>query len=143
MGSTNIVDLFIKGGFAWKYLLQAFTHTVLFMILSTVFAVFWVKTSGMGPKDQAKKIMASGLQISGFRQDQRVLESILERYIMHLTVMGGLAIGLLASLTNILGALVSGTAILLVIMIMFQFYQNLASQHSMDMNPMMKKFVGN
>lgn len=141
MGSTNIVDLAIKGGFAWKYLAQALTHTLIFMVLSTVFAVFWVKTSGMGAKDQAKKIMSSGLQIAGFRQDQRVLESILERYIMPLTVMGGLAIGLLASLTNILGALVSGTAILLVIMIMFQLYQNLASQHSMDMNPMMRKFI--
>ncbi len=143
MGSTNIVDLAIKGGFAWKYLAQAVTHSLIFMALSTIFAIFWVKTSGMGAKEQAKKIMSSGLQIAGFRQDQRVLESILERYIMPLTVMGGLAIGLLASLTNILGALVSGTAILLVIMIMFQLYQNLASQHSMDMNPMMRKFMGN
>ncbi|VVB80316.1 Protein translocase subunit SecY [uncultured archaeon] len=141
MGSTNIVDLIIRQAFAWRYLLQALTHTIIFMILSTVFAIFWVKTSGMDAKAQAKKIMASGLQVAGFRQDERVLESILERYIMPLTVMGGLAIGLLASLTNILGALVSGTAILLVIMIMFQFYQNIAQQHSMDMNPLMKKFV--
>ena len=141
-GSTNIVELAIRGGFAWKYLLQALTHTILFMILSTVFAVFWVKTSGMGAKEQAHKIMSSGLQLAGFRQDQRVLESVLERYIMPLTVMGGLAIGLLASLTNVLGALVSGTAVLLVIMIMFQFYQNIAQQHSMDMNPAMRKFMG-
>lgn len=143
MGSTNIVELAIRQAFAWKYLLQAITHTLIFMALSTIFAIFWVKTSGMDAKAQAKKIMASGLQVAGFRQDERVLESILERYIMPLTVMGGLAIGLLASLTNILGALVSGTAILLVIMIMFQFYQNIAQQHSMDMNPTMKKFVAN
>jgi len=48
--------------------------------------------------------------------------------------MGGAAIGLLAASTDLLGALVSGTAILLVIMIMFQFYQNIAQQHSVDMN---------
>ena len=96
----------------------------------------------MDAASQAHKIAASGLQVSGFRQDERILESILDRYIMPLTVMGGIAIGLLASITDLMGALVSGTAILLVIMIMFQMYQNIAQQHEMDMNPLMKKFVG-
>jgi len=104
--------------------------------------VFWVKTSGMDSKAQAQKISASGLQISGFRQDNRILESILDRYVMPLTVMGGVAIGLLAAFTDLLGALVSGTAMLLVIMIMFQFYQNIAQQHMTDMNPAMRKFMG-
>ena len=112
------------------------------MFFSTLFAVFWVKTSGMDAASQAHKISASGLQVSGFRQDERILESILDRYIMPLTVMGGLAIGLLASVTDLLGALVSGTAILLVIMIMFQLYQNIAQQHEMDMHPVMRKFIG-
>ena len=142
MGSTNLLDLFIRGGFLPRYLLQAFTHMLFFMAFSTLFAVFWVKTSGMDSKAQAKKIAASGLQVAGFRQDIRILESILDRYIMPLTVMGGLAIGLLASITDLLGALVSGTAILLVIMIMFQFYQNIAQQHQMEMNPAMRKFMG-
>jgi preprotein translocase subunit SecY len=96
----------------------------------------------MDSKSQAHNIMSSGLQVSGFRQDERVLESILDRYIIPLTIMGGAAIGLLASVTDLLGALVSGTAILLVIMIMFQFYQNIANQHSVDMHPAMRKFVG-
>jgi preprotein translocase subunit SecY len=61
---------------------------------------------------------------------------------MPLTIMGGMSIGLLASVTNLLGALVSGTAILLVIMIMFQFYQNIAQQHQTDMNPAFRKFMG-
>ena len=124
-----------------KYLLQGLTHMLFFMFFSTLFAVFWVKTAGMDSKAQAEKIAASGLQVAGFRQDIRILESILDRYIMPLTVMGGIAIGLLASVTDLLGALVSGTAILLVIMIMFQFYQNIAQQHSMDMNPAMRKFM--
>lgn len=142
MGSTNILELFIRGGFLWRYLIQAVTHTLFFIFFSTIFALFWVKTSGMDSKSQAHNIMSSGLQVSGFRQDERVLESILDRYIIPLTIMGGAAIGLLASVTDLLGALVSGTAILLVIMIMFQFYQNIANQHSVDMHPAMRKFVG-
>ena len=96
----------------------------------------------MDAKAQAEKIAASGLQVAGFRQDIRILESILDRYIMPLTVMGGIAIGLLASITDLLGALVGGTAILLVIMIMFQLYQNIAQQHQSDMNPAFRKFMG-
>jgi len=143
VGSTNILELIIRGGFLPIYLLQGLTHMLFFVFFSTLFAVFWVKTAGMDSKSQAHKIAASGLQVAGFRQDERVLESILDRYIMPLTVMGGIAIGLLASVTDLLGALVSGTAILLVIMIFFQFYQNIAQQHQTDMYPAMKKFVGN
>jgi preprotein translocase subunit SecY len=61
---------------------------------------------------------------------------------MPLTIMGGAAIGILAAATDLLGALVSGTAILLVIMIMFQLYQNIAQQHASDMNPAMRNFMG-
>ncbi|MFH1311232.1 MAG: preprotein translocase subunit SecY [Nanoarchaeota archaeon] len=141
VGSTNLLELTIRGGFLLRYIIQGISHTLFFMLFSTLFAVFWVKTSGMDAKSQAHRIISSGLQVSGFRQDERILESILNRYIMPLTIMGGLAIGLLASVTNLLGALVSGTAILLVIMIMFQFYQNIAQQHQMDMHPLMRRFV--
>ncbi|MDP3992241.1 MAG: preprotein translocase subunit SecY [Nanoarchaeota archaeon] len=141
MGSTNLLELFIRGGFLPVFLVQGLTHILFFMFFSTLFAVFWVKTSGMDAKSQAHNISASGLQVAGFRQDERIIESILDRYIMPLTIMGGLAIGLLAAITDLLGALVSGTAILLVIMIMFQFYQNIAQQHQMDMSPMMRKFI--
>src|SRR3989344_3872566 len=110
MGSTNLLELIIRGGFLWKYLIQAITHTLFFVGFCTLFSVLWVKTSGMDAKAQAQKISSSGLQVSGFRQDTRILESILERYILPLTVMGGATIGLLASVTDLLGALVSGTA---------------------------------
>jgi len=142
LGSTNLLELTIRGGFLPKYLLQGLTHMLFFMFFSTLFAIFWVKTSGMDARSQAHKISSSGLQVAGFRQDERILESILKRYIMPLTVMGGLAIGLLASLTDLLGALVSGTAILLVIMIFFQFYQSIVQQHETDMNPAFRKFMG-
>jgi preprotein translocase subunit SecY len=142
LGSTNIRELWVRGGFMPIYLLQSVIHILFYMILCTVFSVFWVKTSGMDARAQARNIANSGLQVAGFRQDNRILESILERYILPLTIMGGAAIGLLAGLTNILGAIVSGTAILLVIMIIYQFYQNIAQQHATDMNPAMRKFMG-
>jgi preprotein translocase subunit SecY len=111
------------------------------MIFAAIFSIFWVKTSGMDAQSQAHNILSSGLQIPGFRKDERILESVLGRYIMPLTVMGGAAIGLLAAVSDLLGTIVSGTALLLGIMIMFQFYQNIAQQHAVDMHPAMKKFM--
>lgn len=142
ISSRNLLELIIRGAFIPSYILQGITHMLFFMVLATLFSVFWVKTSGMDAKSQAHKIVSSGLQVAGFRQDERILESILDRYIMPLTIMGGIAIGLLAALTDVLGALVSGTAILLGVMIMFQFYQNIAQQHQVDMNPAFRKFMG-
>ena len=141
IGSTNILDLAIKGGLSSRYLIQGIAHVLFFTTFSVLFAVLYIKTSGMDTKNVARQIMNSGLQVSGFRQDERVLEAILERYILPLTIMGGIAIGLLASLTDLLGALVSGTAILLVIMIMYQFYQSIAQQHATDMMPALRKFI--
>lgn len=142
IGSSNLIEIFVNIGFSWKHVLQGVTHILFYAFFATLFSIFWVKTSGIDSKAQAQKISNSGLQVAGFRQDNRILESILDRYIMPLTVMGGIAIGVLAAATDLLGALVSGTAMLLVIMIMFQLYQSIAEQHASDMNPMMKKFIG-
>jgi preprotein translocase subunit SecY len=142
LGSTNLLEMWIRGGITFRYILQGITHVLFYVLFSTIFAVLWSKTTGLDAESQAQKISSSGMQVAGFRQDTRILESILDRYVLPLTVMGGFAIGLLASATDLIGAMVSGTSILLVIMIMFQFYQSIAQQHSVDMNPAMKKFMG-
>lgn len=142
VSSTNIIQRIITGSFELNLLFQTLGHIIFYMIFAALFSVFWVKTSGMDAGAQADNILKSGLQIPGFRKDKRILESILARYVLPLTIMGGLAIGLLAATADILGTLVGGTALLLGIMIIFQFYQNIAQQHAMDMNPAMKKMMG-
>jgi preprotein translocase subunit SecY len=139
---NSILQSLITGSFQYVYLIQAIGHVIFYVVLSIVFALFWVSTSGMDAGSQARNIMSSGLQIPGFRRDERVLEAVLKRYVTPLTVMGGAAVGLLASVANLLGALVGGTAILLAIMILYQLYQNIAQQHALDMNPALKGFFG-
>ncbi|MEK6830731.1 MAG: preprotein translocase subunit SecY, partial [Nanoarchaeota archaeon] len=142
ISSTNVIGRIITGSWEINLLWQTLGHLVFFSFFCALFSVFWVKTAGMDASAQANNILKSGLQIPGFRKDKRILESVLSRYIMPLTVMGGVAVGLLASLADVLGALVAGTALLLGIMITFQFYQNIAQQHALDMNPAMKKLMG-
>ena len=116
---------------------------MLFMICgSVVFSIFWVQTAGMDAKSQARQMMSTGLQIPGFRKDERVLERLLNRYIWPLTVMGAIAVGFLASVADLTGALSRGTGILLTVMIVYKLYEEIAQQHMMDMNPMMRKFIG-
>ena len=95
----------------------------------------------MDAHSQAKQILNSGLQIPGFRRDERVLEKILERYIWPLTIVCGASIGLLASVADLSGALSRGTGILLAVMIVYKLYEEIAKQHMMDMNPAVKKFM--
>jgi len=142
IGSTDVVDALITGSWQWIILGQTLGHILFFAFFSALFSVFWVKTSGMDASNQAQNILKSGLQIPGFRKDERILESILKRYVMPLTIMGGIAIGLLAALADILGTLTGGTSLLLGIMIIFQFYQNISQQHAVDMNPAVKKLMG-
>jgi preprotein translocase subunit SecY len=140
--ATPLLEHIIKGSFMWVYLLQGIFHVLFYVAFSVLFAFFWVNTSGMDARTQAGRIVHSGMSMPGFRKDERVLESILSRYIGPLTVMGGAAIGLLASVADLFGALVGGTAILLAVMILYQLYQNIAQQHAVDMNPALKGFFG-
>jgi len=142
IGNPNLLEATIRGSISWIMALQGLTHLLFYAVFSSVFAVLWVKTSGMDEYSQAKKIIASGLQIPGFRKDERILEVILSRYVMPLTVMGGLAIGVLAAVSNTLGALVGGTSILLSVMIMYQMYQSIAQQHAVDMHPALRGIMG-
>ena len=140
--STDIVSALITGSWQWSILGQTVFHILFYAFFSALFSVFWIKTSGMDASNQAQNILKSGLQIPGFRKDERILESVLKRYVLPLTVMGGIAIGLLAAVADVLGTLTGGTSLLLGIMIIFQLYQNIAQQHAMDMNPAMKKMMG-
>ncbi|MEK6873856.1 MAG: preprotein translocase subunit SecY [Nanoarchaeota archaeon] len=141
INSNNLLQAIITGSFTTMMIWQSMFHILFYVVFSVLFAFFWVKTSGMDAQSQAKNIMNSGLTIPGFRKDERILESVLERYILPLTIMGGIAIGLLAAVSDLVGTLIQGTSFLLVIMIMYQYYQQIAQQHSMDMAPALKKFI--
>jgi len=141
LNSPNIVGKAIKGSLAFTDIGQALVY-MLFMIGGCVlFSWFWVQSAGMDARSQAKQMMASGLQIPGFRKDQRVLERLLNRYIKPLTVMGAVTVGILAGIADISGALSYGTGILLTVMIIYKLYEEIAQQHMMDLHPVLRKFM--
>ena len=141
VNAPNLVQELIRGGFNLTMLGQASIYILIFIGGSTLFSIFWMQTANMDAKSQAKQIMASGLQISGFRRDERVLEKILSRYIWPLTIVGGASVGLLAAMADLTGSLVQGTGLLLAVMIIYKLYENIAKQHMMDIHPSLRKFM--
>ncbi len=139
--SPDVVGKLIKGSLTGSDLTHALVYILIMVIGSVIFSIFWVQTSGMDAKSQAKNMIASGLQIPGFRRDERILESVLNRYIMPLTVMGAIFVGVLAAVADTAGALTRGTGILLAVMIIYKLYEDIARQHLMDMNPTIRKFI--
>jgi len=142
VNSPNVVGKIIRGSISFADMGHALVYGLIMLTGCVVFSWFWVQTSGMDAKSQAKQIMSSGLQIPGFRKDERVLERLLKRYITPLTVMGAVAVGILAAAADLSGALTSGTGLLLTVMIIYKLYEEIAKQHMMDMNPMLRKFMG-
>jgi preprotein translocase subunit SecY len=143
---TGSLKVFPMGqGFLQAISESDIAHAIVYMLFmiggAVIFSIFWVQTAGMDARSQAKQIMSSGLQIPGFRRDQRVLESLLNRYIWPLTIMGAIAVGFLASFADLTGALARGTGILLAVMIIYRLYEEIARQHMIDMHPMMRRFM--
>ena len=122
--------------------IRLFTYAGFMVAGAVIFSVFWTMTSGMDARSVATQIHSTGMQIPGFRRDIRIIERVLERYIPALTVLGGIAVGFLAAFADFTGALGTGTGILLSTMIVYQLYEEIATQHMEDMHPAIRRFMG-
>ncbi|MBI5073064.1 preprotein translocase subunit SecY [Candidatus Woesearchaeota archaeon] len=143
-GANGLVGLILNQGtilIGWRPFIQSLIFMCVIIFGSILFSYFWVQTAGMDAKSQAKNMVSSGLQIPGFRKDERILERLLERYITPLTIMGGAAVGILASVADVLGALTQGTSLLLSVMIVYKMYEEIAKEHMMDMHPALRKMM--
>ncbi|MXR52566.1 preprotein translocase subunit SecY [Halovenus sp. WSH3] len=132
------------GNEVWEILLRVGVDLTVMIVGGAVFAIFWVKTTDMGPEATAKQIHGSGMQIPGFRQNTRSIERVLEQYIPQVTVIGGALVGFLAVMANMLGTIggVTGTGLLLTVSITYKLYEEIAEEQLMEMHPMMRKMFG-
>ncbi|NUN11855.1 preprotein translocase subunit SecY [Candidatus Micrarchaeota archaeon] len=130
-----------------QYLLQpreifhALTYGIALVLLCIVFGWFWIESTGMGSADVARQLEKSGLQIPGFRQDTRVTERILSKYIPIITILGSAFVGVLAWFADITGALGTGTGLLLTVGIIYKFYEDLAQQQLFELYPGLRNIV--
>ena len=138
---TSISHIF-EYGFNADAAISIIVYSSFMIIGSMFFAYLWMNVGKSSPSDVADQILSSGLSMPGFRRDKRILEKVLARYIIPLTLLGGFTVGALASIADIFDALSRGTGILLTVMIVYQFYENIQKAHAEEMSPMLRKVMG-
>jgi preprotein translocase subunit SecY len=122
--------------------LHAFVYLGIFIILCILLGRIWVEVSGLAPRDIARQILGSKMQIDGFRSSEKVIEKILSRYIPTLTIINGIIVGLLSFVADFLGALGSGTGLLLMVGIMQNFAESIAKEAASEQYPTLSGFLG-
>lgn len=138
----NLMGEAIAGILTQSEIIRSFTYLIFMSIICMVFSVFWVSTSGMSSASVAEQIENTGMHIPGYRSDKKTMEGVLQKYIPSLSVLGGLAIGVLASFADFTGAIGTGTGILLTVMIVYNYYEELSAQPLEDAHPLIKKVLG-
>jgi len=122
--------------------LRAAAYLGIIIAFCAVFSLIWLEVGGLGPSKVAKQLMDSGMQIPGYRRSGRPIEAILKRYIPVVTVLGGIIVGLVAGISDFLGAFGSGTGILLSVGIIYQYYELLMRERAAEMFPAFRRILG-
>jgi len=86
-----------------------------------LFSKTWIEVSGSSAKDVAKQLRDQQMVMKGFRDTSMVKE--LNRYIPTAAAFGGLCIGALSVMADFMGAIGSGTGILLAVTIIYQYFE--------------------
>ncbi|MFW9930635.1 MAG: preprotein translocase subunit SecY [Candidatus Thorarchaeota archaeon] len=122
--------------------IRAIVYLIIFIFLCVLLGRVWVEVSGLAPRDIAGQILDSGMQIPGFRSSERIIERILKRYIPTLVILNGMIIGSMSFFADALGALTSGTGLLIAIGIVHQYGETIAKEVAASQYPGMRSFLG-
>lgn len=130
------------GGFVlipeWVHII---TYTLVLVILCVIFGKFWIEMTGQSPKNVSEQLQSVGWQIPGFRRDPRIIESVLNKYIPSITVLGSIFVALLAAVATLTGAIGSGMGVLLTVGIMYMLYQQIERDHMLEGMPAIDNFL--
>jgi len=100
---------------------HAIFYFAFILISCALFSKTWIEVSGSSPKDVAKQLKDQDMVIRGFRTKSSI--TVLNRYIPVAAAFGGMCIGALTVAADFMGAIGSGTGILLAVTIIFQYFE--------------------
>lgn len=100
-------------------------HAVFYLIFiltsCALFSKTWIEVSGASARDVARQLRDNQMVMKGHRDS--ALIHVLNRYIPTAAAFGGMCIGALTVVADFMGAIGTGTGILLSVTIIFQFYE--------------------
>jgi protein transport protein SEC61 subunit alpha len=105
-------------------------HTIFYLVFvlgtCAIFSRTWIEVSGSSPKDVAKQLKDQNMGRPGHRDSS--LLKLLYKYIPTAAAFGGLCIGALSVVADFMGAIGSGTGILLAVTIIYQYFELFAKE---------------
>jgi protein transport protein SEC61 subunit alpha len=110
--------------------IHALFYIVFILASCALFSKTWIEVSGSSPRDVAKQLRDQDMVIRGFREKSVI--TVLNRYIPTAAAFGGMCIGALTVLADFMGAIGSGTGILLAVTIIFQYFEMFAKETSKE-----------
>jgi len=143
---TGGILYYITAPRTFEHALQDPLRTVVYVIfwtgIVTVFGRLWVELGGLSPKSAAKNLLDADVQVPGFRRTQSSVQTLLNKYIPAVTIAGGIIIGLLAAVSNVLSVFGTGIGILLMVDILVNYY-NLLIREQVDVHmPKLASLLG-
>jgi preprotein translocase subunit SecY len=125
-----------------QILLHLVIYLIVFIALCVLFGKFWVSTTGLDSESISKQIQDGGMQIPGFRRDYRIIKTVLDRYIPQITIISSIAVGFVAVGADLMGAIGSGTGILLTVGILYRLYEDIQKEQMAGVSPWIRKMMG-
>ena len=132
----------IRGEQLGNPVVHAIIYFIIFTFLCIYFGIIWVEVSGLGPEKIADQIIGSEMQVRGFRQNKKIIAKILEKYIPTLTILCGIIIAILSFVADFLGALTSGTGLLLTVGIIYNYAETISKEAAAEQYPGMGGLLG-
>ncbi len=137
-----VYDVFLGRVSFWIWLEKAIFYFIYMIIACVFFTKLWIMVApAQSPESIAEMITSSYLQIPGFRANRRMIEKVIARYVNPVAILGGIFVGILAALADTLGAPVSGTSILLAVLILLNYYELILRQYSRELPEDLKRFL--
>lgn len=100
---------------------HAIFYLTFILTACALFSKTWIEVSGSSARDVAKQLREQQMVMKGHRDSSLMKE--LNRYIPTAAAFGGLCIGFLTVVADFLGAIGSGTGILLAVTIIYQYFE--------------------
>lgn len=96
-------------------------YLVFILTACALFSKTWIEVSGASARDVAKQLRDAQMVMKGHRETAIV--HVLNKYIPTAAAFGGMCIGALTVIADFMGAIGTGTGILLAVTIIYQFYE--------------------
>eukprot|EP00435_Cladocopium_sp_Y103_P003715 s4491_g1.t1 len=110
-------------GEVWDDPIHALFYVVFILVSCALFSKAWIDVSGSSARDVARQLREQQLMMPGYRDSD--LPKVLNRYIPTAAAFGGACIGALTIVADFLGAIGSGTGILLAVTIIYEYFEKI------------------